>query len=87
MSNKENKEFDQDADVAGFIVPFEEKKKNKTQLCNVEEDALQICVLNNKGLSGCQKEMEKYNQCRSKEFSSMMMQQNKQFEREARRMK
>lgn len=79
MSQSNNKtEFDQHVDDAqGFIVPYEEKMRSKTQLCNVEEDALQICVLNNKGLSGCEKEIEKYNICRAKELTRQMAQENK----------
>ncbi len=78
-------EFDQDLNDGGFIVPFEEKKRNKTQLCNVEEDALQVCVLNHKGLVGCEKEIEKYNSCRMKELTKQSKDEKKQSDRESRR--
>ncbi|KAL9648319.1 hypothetical protein ABK040_006231 [Willaertia magna] len=81
MSNNKKEEFDQEVSNDGFIVPYEEKKRNKTQLCVPEEDALQICVLNNRGLVGCEKELEKYNDCRMKEFSKNMKDEQKQLQR------
>lgn len=65
-------------EVDGFIAT----NRYRTKFCVKEEDALQDCVLQKKGLYGCENYLQIYSKCKSKESAIELDELSKQREKE-----
>jgi hypothetical protein len=81
QSNKTSKiihEEPDDEDEDDDYNIFDNIQRYRTTLCEKEEEAMQDCVLEKRGLYGCEKEVDKYQKCKEVEQLQELTEKRKQ---------